>query len=217
MRPFYHQDVKRFHDKFGLLTPPIFTFLPDDLHAFRTAFFREEHQEYIDSCNSGDLGTAFDSLIDLVYIICGAALLHGIDVAEFYEMVETTEAYVYDLFTSDEPPKAKPGFLTNVNFNEFNRLIDKNIKLYEQAHAETSEELTRSSLSGLYQSVMMCASDMGCTAEMWDEMWTDVQRANMSKVRAERPSDSKRGSVWDVVKPKDWVGPNTDGILEKYL
>jgi hypothetical protein len=217
MRPFYHQDVKRFHDKFGLLTPPIFTFLPDDLHAFRTGFFREEHQEYYDSCNSADLGTAFDSLIDLIYIICGAALLHGIDVDEFYEMVETTDALVYDLFTSEEPPRSKPGFLTQNNFNEFNRLIKKNIALYEQAHVDSHEPLTRSALTGLYQSVMMCASDMGCTAEMWDEMWTDVQRANMSKERALKASDSKRGSVWDVVKPAGWVPPNTDGILNKYL
>lgn len=217
MRPFYHQDVKRFHDKFGLTTPPIFSFLPDDLHKFRTGFFREEHQEYIDSCNGVDLGTAFDSLIDLIYIICGAALLHGIDTDEFYEMVESTECYCYDLFESEEPPKVKPGYLTPKNFAEFNRLIDKNIKLYETAHAETNEEMTRSALTGLYQSVMMCASDMGCTTDLWDELWTDVQRANMSKVRAERPSDSKRGSVWDVVKPAGWIAPRTEEILAKYL
>ncbi len=216
MHTSYHQDVKLFHDKFGLITPPSFTFLPDDLHAFRTAFFREEHKEYVDSCNSDDLGTAFDSLIDLIYIVCGAALLHGIN-DDFTQTVSDTECYCYDLFASEEPPKTKPGYLTQPNFNEFNRLIDKNIKLYETAHLESNEELTRSAIAGLYQSVFMCASDMGCTTEMWDEMWADVQRANMSKVRAERPSDSKRGSTWDVIKPVGWVAPNTDGILAKYL
>jgi predicted HAD superfamily Cof-like phosphohydrolase len=216
MRPNYHQDVKLFHDKFGLVTPTETGFLPDDLHAFRIGFFREEHQEYIDSCNAADLGTAFDSLIDLVYICCGAALLHGID-ADFNEMVETTEAYVYDVFTSDEPPKTKPGFLTPKNFFEFNRLLVKNIELYDEAHEKQVFAKTKAALTGIYQSCMMCASDMGCTIEMWDEMWADVQRANMSKVRAERAVDSKRGSVWDVVKPRGWVPPDTDGILAKYL
>lgn len=51
----------------------------------------------------------------------------------------------------------------------------------------------------------------------WQELWEDVQRANMTKVRAQSDgSDSKRGSGWDVVKPEGWVGPSTWEILEKY-
>ncbi len=216
MRPFYHQDVRRFHDKFGLTTPAAFTQLPDDLHRFRTGFFNEELNEYEAAGNRADLAEAFDALIDLVYIICGASLLHGIDTDEFYEMIETTECYCYDLFDSDEPPKVKPGFLTLKNHYEFLRMMRKNIGLFEEGHQLNMEAKTRAALTGLYQSVMMCASDMGCTADMWDELWSDVQRANMSKVRAERPSDSKRGSVWDVVKPAGWVAPRTAEIVNKY-
>jgi predicted HAD superfamily Cof-like phosphohydrolase len=213
----YASDVKQFHNKFGLITPPSFGFLPEDLHKFRIGFFREEHQEYIDSVNADDLGTAFDSLIDLIYIVCGAALLHGIDTEEFINMVDSTDCYVYDLFESQEPPKDKPGYLTPVNFARFNSAIDKNIVMYQQGHDTKAEQLTRASISGLYMSVFMCASDMGCTAEMWDEMWADVQRANLSKERALKAEDSKRGSVWDVYKPKNWVGPRTEEILNKYL
>lgn len=39
------------------------------------------------------------------------------------------------------------------------------------------------------------------------EAWRRVQRANMSKVRVERPEDSKRGSGFDVVKPEGWKAP----------
>lgn len=50
------------------------------------------------------------------------------------------------------------------------------------------------------------------TADMmglpWQKLWDEVQRANMSKVRATDASQSKRGSALDVVKPEGWVAPN---------
>lgn len=51
----------------------------------------------------------------------------------------------------------------------------------------------------------------------WQELWDDVQRANMTKQRAAADgSDSKRGSSFDVIKPPGWQGPNTGEILKKY-
>ena len=48
----------------------------------------------------------------------------------------------------------------------------------------------------------------------WDQLWDDVQRANMTKERAAADgSNSKRGSDLDVIKPAGWVGPDTVGIL----
>jgi len=48
----------------------------------------------------------------------------------------------------------------------------------------------------------------------WQELWDDVQRANMTKERAASDgSNSKRGSSFDVVKPEGWVGPETHEIL----
>ena len=38
--------------------------------------------------------------------------------------------------------------------------------------------------------------------------WKEVHRANMTKERAKTASDSKRGSQFDVVKPKGWEPPN---------
>lgn len=38
--------------------------------------------------------------------------------------------------------------------------------------------------------------------------WQRVHAANMTKIRAERPEQSKRGTAFDVVKPKLWVSPN---------
>ena len=38
-------------------------------------------------------------------------------------------------------------------------------------------------------------------------IWELVHAANMKKVRAENPEDSKRGTKFDVVKPEGWVSP----------
>lgn len=44
----------------------------------------------------------------------------------------------------------------------------------------------------------------------WRELWDDVQRANMQKVRGE----SDRAYI-DVIKPSGWVPPKTDDILAR--
>ena len=49
----------------------------------------------------------------------------------------------------------------------------------------------------------------------WEAGWTEVQEANMAKVRAAKDgSDSKRGSQYDVVKPDGWQPPDIDFLLE---
>jgi predicted HAD superfamily Cof-like phosphohydrolase len=40
------------------------------------------------------------------------------------------------------------------------------------------------------------------------EAWRRVHEANMRKIRATHPSDSKRGTTFDVVKPPGWVAPS---------
>lgn len=48
------------------------------------------------------------------------------------------------------------------------------------------------------------------------EAWRRVQTANMAKVRVENPEDSKRGSKFDVVKPKGWTPPTHVDLLEDH-
>ena len=43
----------------------------------------------------------------------------------------------------------------------------------------------------------------------WAQLWDDVQRANMTKVRGV----GKRGHIVDLVKPPGWQGPRTYEIL----
>lgn len=46
------------------------------------------------------------------------------------------------------------------------------------------------------------------------EAWRRVHAANMKKVRAERASDSKRGSTFDVIKPPGWEAPSHIDLVE---
>lgn len=50
----------------------------------------------------------------------------------------------------------------------------------------------------------------------FDKAWTAVQKANMSKVRAERPGDSKRGTSFDVIKPPGWQAPDIQAVIDEY-
>jgi NTP pyrophosphatase (non-canonical NTP hydrolase) len=47
--------------------------------------------------------------------------------------------------------------------------------------------------------------------EIWTKLWTEVQRANMTK----EPGVTKRGHRFDCVKPMGWQAPQLLPILEK--
>lgn len=219
---YYARDVERFQEKFGLPTPASFRFLPDDLHDFRVKFFNEELDEYLQSYRENDLATAVDSLIDLVYITCGAALLHGIPSNNFHllmgHVADPQRVYSYDAWVEQELPKY-PQLLETIEHAQLARRLQKAIEDYENAHVRKSRPHIETSLAHLYVSCLKAAEAMGFSEKAWNELWDDVQRANMTKERAERKGDarSKRGSGWDIVKPKGWQPPDTAGILQKYL
>lgn len=50
----------------------------------------------------------------------------------------------------------------------------------------------------------------------FDKAWEAVHTANMQKVRAARPSDSKRHTSFDVIKPPGWKAPDIQRVIEEY-
>ena len=48
---------------------------------------------------------------------------------------------------------------------------------------------------------------LGVDPGQWHAGMAAVQKANMSKERAESATQSKRGSAFDVIKPEGWTGP----------
>lgn len=53
-------------------------------------------------------------------------------------------------------------------------------------------------------------------ANVFDEAWKRVQKANMAKVRAEKKEDSKRNSTYDVVKPQGWLPPDHHDLVKDH-
>ena len=47
----------------------------------------------------------------------------------------------------------------------------------------------------------------------FEQAWTEVHKANMRKIGLTSSRQSKRGSVLDIGKPKNWVGPNIEQFL----
>lgn len=208
----YYNDVKAFHDKFGMVTPPNFFQIPVDLHEFRFKFFEEELTEYVESFETRDLPTAVDSLIDLVYITCGAALLHGIGFGALYRPREMSAAYhsqgfdpfLPEFLSFDEHAKLKSAILNAMN-------------LYRASYANADEVGIRHAFNDLFWSCFHGAYKMGFNLSRWDILWDDVQRANMSKERAVRADQSKRGSTHDVFKPPGWIAPRSEEMVEMML
>lgn len=217
---YYFRDVERFHEKFQLAPNPTFT-LPQDLHDFRVLFLKEEFQEYVDSCKVDDLATAIDSLVDLVYIVCGTAILHGITQERWDEMVASrlfedgpfSPARHLDF---DEPYHSRVQFLSAEVNVVFTASMAAMIENYQASYVNADQTAAWSSLADLYLICLSGATAMGITDKIWQEFWDDVQRANMSKERVLRAEDSKRGSTWDVRKPTGWIAPDSEGILRKY-
>lgn len=208
-------DVREFHDKFGLVTPPSFVLLEPELLKFRVGFFYEELKEYADSVQDKDLGTAIDSLIDLIYITCGAALLHGIQATVFDFLVERPVPNTISVGQSEN--YNGPAFLSEIQDAQLVEAFYKSIEAYKTAHFEGDQEDIENALIAIYQNAIFGLAEIGLTQECLEEFWKDVQRANMSKERALKASDSKRGSTYDVIKPAGWKAPNTKGILAKWI
>lgn len=68
-------------------------------------------------------------------------------------------------------------------------------------------------LDALVDAVYVAVGSAGMHGFDFREAWRRVHAANMAKVRAERASDSKRGTLWDVVKPPGWTPPDHSDLV----
>ena len=72
------KDVHAFHTAFGLgiqNTPT--AGLPEAKNMLRYNLMKEENEEYLEAAKNGDLVEVADALGDMLYILCGTILEHG--------------------------------------------------------------------------------------------------------------------------------------------
>jgi predicted HAD superfamily Cof-like phosphohydrolase len=71
--------VRLFHDAFGIDNAPSPTAqLSKDDILLRYKLMREENEEYLEAAENGDLVEVADALGDMLYILCGTILKHGL-------------------------------------------------------------------------------------------------------------------------------------------
>lgn len=83
-----YEDVKAFHEKFGVPLSSEPRLMVEDDFKFRHQFLYEELWEFEQAHKHGDLARAADSLIDLVYVALGTALWMGLPWQKLWDEVQ---------------------------------------------------------------------------------------------------------------------------------
>ena len=72
-------NVEKFHDSFGIKNNYHPTANIDkEVFLLRHKLMSEENEEYLEACKTGDLIEIADALGDMMYILCGTILAHGL-------------------------------------------------------------------------------------------------------------------------------------------
>ena len=83
--------VKLFHESFGIenKTRPNSN-LSEKVYSLRYNLMKEENDEYLDACEKGDMVEIADALGDMMYILCGTILSHGLQgkIEEIFEEIQ---------------------------------------------------------------------------------------------------------------------------------
>jgi predicted HAD superfamily Cof-like phosphohydrolase len=83
--------VETFHDAFGISNnyQPTAELSEADI-LLRYKLMREENEEYLEAAQKGDLVEVADALGDMLYILCGTILKHGLQdkIAEVFEEIQ---------------------------------------------------------------------------------------------------------------------------------
>ena len=83
--------VKLFHESFGIENKTIpNSNLPNKVFNLRYNLMKEENDEYLDACQKGDIVEIADALGDMMYILCGTILSHGLQtkIEEIFEEIQ---------------------------------------------------------------------------------------------------------------------------------
>lgn len=71
-------DVAAFHDAFSIRNAPAPEACPSEATIYlRHRLMAEENEEYLEAARAGDLVEVADALGDMLYILCGTILQHG--------------------------------------------------------------------------------------------------------------------------------------------
>ena len=114
----------------------------------------------------------------------------------------------------------KFGFEKNekVGIPDNNELVNFRTAFLMEELAEYTNAITKKDAAGALDALVDIVYIALGTAWLFnlpfEKAWNEVQKANMSKVRAKSKS-KKRGTAFDVIKPQGWQAPNIERIVEE--
>lgn len=85
--------VREFHNAFGLgIKEEPEADLGEAKNLLRYKLMKEENEEYLEAANSNDLPEVADALGDMLYILCGTILEHGLQykIEEVFEEIQSS-------------------------------------------------------------------------------------------------------------------------------
>jgi predicted HAD superfamily Cof-like phosphohydrolase len=105
-----------------------------------------------------------------------------------------------------------------VGIPDDNELVNFRTSFLMEELAEYTQAITKKDAAGALDALVDIVYIALGTAWLFnlpfEKAWKEVQRANMSKIRAKSKS-KKRGTSFDVVKPKGWTAPDIEQIIEE--
>lgn len=123
----------------------------------------------------------------------------------FYDEMEDVRAF-YEKFKQPTSSTPTQDLASPTRLQERIDFMQEELDEFKEGKETRDMALMADSLIDLVYVIKGTAIEMGLP---WEELWQDVQRANMAKVTGM----TKRGIKIDVMKPPGWVGPKTEAIL----
>ena len=114
----------------------------------------------------------------------------------------------------------KYGFKKNdsVSIPDDNELVNFRTSFLLEELAEYTQAITKkdtaAALDALVDIVYIALGTAWLFNLPFEKAWEEVQKANMKKIRTKSKS-KKRGTSFDVVKPKGWTAPDIEQIIEE--
>ena len=93
-----------------------------------------------------------------------------------------------------------------------NEILEFRVKFLKEELDEFNEAINNENIVKAFDALIdIVYVALGTAAFMnlpFQQGWDIVHNANMTKIRARKASDSKRGTTYDIVKPPNWVAPD---------
>ena len=105
-----------------------------------------------------------------------------------------------------------------VGIPDNNELVNFRTAFLLEELAEYTQAITKKDAAGALDALVDIVYIALGTAWLFnlpfEQAWQEVQKANMSKIRTKSKS-KKRGTSFDVVKPKGWRPPDIEQVIEE--